>query len=103
MDTPLTNAIEAFRAELGPVDRDVSWRDLLNHARQMERERNKWAERWADLDRAGVSDSVALEKATNLLRLVLNGGIDAGIEWQQVMDKVRDFLKSNVEGQPRRE
>jgi len=94
-DTPLTDKIESFREEMGPVDKDVSWHDLLNHARQMERERNQWAGRWADLNRTSASEAVKHEGAKNVLRIVLNGGIDDGLTWDQVMDMVRDIVKPN--------
>jgi hypothetical protein len=94
IDTPRTEQVHALINNCGGST-EAAFHDMLNHARQMERERNEWAERWADLNRAAVRESVALEEAKNVLRIVLNGGIDDGLDWQQVMDKVRDIVKPN--------
>ena len=100
IDTPRTEQVHALINNCGGST-EAAFHDMLNHARQMERERNEWAERWADLNRAAVRESVALEEAKNVLRIVLNGGIDDGLDWQQVMDKVRDIVKPNSEREPR--
>ena len=34
-----------------------------------------------------------LNEAKNVLLIVLNGGIDEELDWQQVMNKVRDIVK----------
>ena len=96
MDTPKTEEVHALINNSGGSS-EAAFHDMLNHARQMERERNEWAERWADLSRAAVRESIALDEAKNVLRIVLNGGIDDGLDWQQVMDKVRDIVKPNAE------
>lgn len=94
MNTPKTDDIQAQINASGGSDTSA-FHDMLNHARQMEMERNEWAERWADLNRVAVEESCSLEQGRRLLRIVLNGGIDDGIEWGTVMDMVRDFLKPN--------
>ena len=98
MDTPKTEEVHALINNSGGSS-EAAFHDMLNHARQMERERNEWAERWADLNMAAVRDSVALDEAKNVLRIVLNGGIDDGLDWQQVMDKVCDIVKPNAESE----
>ena len=95
MDTPKTEEVHAMINNSGGSS-EAAFHDMLNHARQMERERNEWAELWADLSRAAVRESVALDEAKNVLRIVLNGGIDDGLDWQQVMDKVRAIVKPNA-------
>jgi len=96
MDTPKTDEIHAQINSSGGTT-EAAFHDILNHARQMERERNEWAERWADLNRAAVRQSALLESAMGALRIVLNGGIDAGMTWDQVMDTVRGIVKPNPE------
>lgn len=73
MDTPRTDEVHALINNCGGSV-DAAFHDMLNHARQLERE---------------------LIEAKDLLRIVLNGGIDDGLDWLQVMDKVRDILKPN--------
>jgi len=48
-------------------------------------------------------DERELNEAKDVLRIVLNGGIDDGLDWQQVMDKVRNIVKPNAEHDPRRD
>ncbi len=43
-----------------------------------------------------------LAEAKDVLRIVLNGGIDDGLDWQQVLDKVRNIVKPNNEQQAKR-
>jgi len=98
MDTPKTEEVHAMINNSGGSS-EAAFHDMLNHARQMERERNEWAERWADLSRAAVRESIAMDEAKNVLRIVLNGGIDDGLDWLEVMDMVRDIVKPNAESE----
>ena len=80
MDTPRTDEIHTLINNCGGSV-DAAFHDMLNHARQLERE---------------------LIEAKDVLRIVLNGGIDDGLDWHQVMDKVRDIVKHNsITAEPR--
>lgn len=74
MDTPRTDEVHALINNCGGTV-DAAFHDMLNHARQLERE---------------------LIQAKDVLRIVLNGGIDDGLDWPQVMDKVAGTVKPNA-------
>ena len=108
METPLTDKIHAQINRCGGTS-EAAFLDILNHARQMERECAELrdniqiaadridelklrAEHWCDRHTLA---SNKLGDAESVLRKVLNGGIDDGLTWDQVMDMVRDIVKPN--------